>query len=110
MVARAARRCRAPDLAASADNVGFTRFARFPMRALLTFGSLLIVLAVVALSMRTQLQADKRFLPSPAASGARAGTPANQVSQYQRELDAAMKAAAQHTADQAASAAEDGTR
>ena len=85
--------------------------SHFPtMRAMLTFGSLLIVLAVVALSMRTQLQADKRFLPSPAASGAQAGAPANQVSQYQRELDAAMKAAAQHTADQAASAGEDGTR
>ena len=38
------------------------------------------------------------------------GTPANQVSQYQRQLDAAMKAAAQHTADQAASAGEDGSR
>jgi hypothetical protein len=47
---------------------------------------------------------------SDAASGALTGTPQNQVSQYQRELDAAMKAAAQHTADQAASAGEDGTR
>ena len=83
------------------------------MRAMLTFGSLLIVLAIVAVSMRSQLQANKRFLPSDAASGASgalSGTPANQVSQYQRELDAAMKAAAQHTADQAASAGEDGTR
>ena len=84
------------------------------MRAMLTFGSLLIVLAIVAVSMRSQLQANKRFLPSDAASGAASGalsgTPANQVSQYQRELDAAMKAAAQHTADQAASAGEDGTR
>ena len=80
------------------------------MRAMLTFGSLLIVLAIVALSMRNQLRADKRFLPSAAASGALVGSPANQVSQYQRELDQAMKAAARHTEDQAASAGEDGTR
>ena len=84
------------------------------MRALLTFGSLLIVLAIIAVSVRSQLQANKRFLPSPAASGAAsgalAGNPQDQVTQYQRELDAAMKAAAQHTADQAASAGEDGTR
>ena len=84
------------------------------MRAMLTFGSLLIVLAVIALSMRTQLQANRRFLPSAAASDAASGplvgTPANQVSQYQRELDKAMKAAARHTDAQAASAGEDGTR
>ena len=83
------------------------------MRAMLTYGSLLIVLAIIALSMRTQLQANKRVLPS-AASGAAsdpfAGTPQNQVSQYQRELDQAMKAAARHTDEQAASAGEDGTR
>ena len=84
------------------------------MRALLTYGSLLIVLGVVALTVRTQLQASKRFLPSAAASeaasGTLVGTPANQVSQYQRELDKAMKAAARHTDEQAASAGEDGTR
>ena len=84
------------------------------MRAMLTYGSLLIVLAIIALSMRTQLQANKRVLPSAAASGAAsdpfAGTPQNQVSQYQRELDQAMKAAARHTDEQAASAGEDGTR
>jgi len=34
------------------------------------------------------------------------GTPRQVVSQYQRELDQAMKADAQHTADQAASAAD----
>jgi hypothetical protein len=81
---------------------------------MLTFGSLLIVLAVIALTVRTQLQANRRFLPSAAASGgasgALAGTPANQVSQYQRELDKAMKAASRHTDEQAASAGEDGTR
>ena len=84
------------------------------MRAMLTFGSLLIVLAVIALSMRAQLQANRRFLPSgaasDAASGPLVGTPVNQVSQYQRELDKAMKAAARHTDEQAASAGEDGTR
>ena len=84
------------------------------MRALLTYGSLLIVLAVIALSVRSQLQASQRFVPavaaSGAASGALVGTPANQVSQYQHELDQAMKASARHTDEQAASAGEDGTR
>jgi hypothetical protein len=81
---------------------------------MLSLGSLLIVLAIIALSVRSQLHASKQFMPSAAASGAASGpfvgTPQNQVSQYQRELDKAMKAAAQHTADQAASAGEDGTR
>jgi len=84
------------------------------MRAMLTYGSLLIVLAVIAVTVRSQLQANKRLLPasaaSDAASGALSGSAPNQVSQYQRQLDAAMKAGAQHTADQAASAAEDGSR
>ena len=84
------------------------------MRAMLTFGSLLIVLAVIALSVRAQLQASKRSVPSSAASDAASatlgGTPQNQVSQYQRELDKAMKAASRHTDEQAASAGEDGTR
>jgi len=81
------------------------------MRAFLTLGSLLIVLAVVALSVRSQLQANKRFLPSTAAASGVAsmplnGSPQQVMSQYQRELDQAMKAGAQHTADQAASAAD----
>ncbi|MFL6700618.1 MAG: hypothetical protein ACJ8GJ_25895 [Vitreoscilla sp.] len=84
------------------------------MRALLTVGSLLIVLAIVAVSVRSQLQASKRFLPSAAASdaasGALAGSPQNQVTQYQRQLDAAMKAGAQQMPDRAASAGEDGPR
>ena len=89
------------------------------MRALLTFGSLLIVLAVVAVSLRSQLQADKRYLPSAAAaaaagsdaaSGPFGGSSSPTVSQFQHELDKAMRADAQHTADQAASAGEDGTR
>jgi hypothetical protein len=82
---------------------------------MLTFASLLIVLAVVALSVRGQLQASKRFLPAPAAASDASpapfgGSSSPSVAQYQRELDKAMKAAAQHTADQAASAGEDGTR
>ena len=82
------------------------------MRAFFTVGSLLIVLAIIGLSMRSQLQANKRFLPtSEAASGVASmpsnGTPQQTVSQYQRELDQAMKASAQHTADQAASAADE---
>lgn len=83
------------------------------MRAMLTLGSLLIVLAIIGLSVRSQLQANKRFLPSAAASDAASGAYGGNnptVSQYQRELDKAMKASAQHTADQAASAGEDGTR
>jgi hypothetical protein len=81
------------------------------MRAFLTLGSLLIVLAVIAVSVRSQLHASKRFMPtSAAASGVASmplnGTPQQQVSQYQRELDQAIKAGAQHTADQAASAAD----
>ena len=82
------------------------------MRAFFTIGSLLIVLAIIGLSMRSQLQANKRFLPTAdAASGAAPlspdATPKQAVSQYQRELDQAMKAGAQHTADQAASAADE---
>jgi len=85
------------------------------MRAMLSLGSLLIVLAIVALSVRSQLHASKRFLPSSTASGAASSpfdtnNPSQAVSQYQRELDKAMKAGAQHTADQAASAADEGTR
>jgi len=81
---------------------------------MLTFASLLIVLAIIAVLVRSQINANKRLVPSAAASdaasGALTGSPQNQVSQYQRQLDAAVKAAAQHTADQAASAGEDGIR
>ena len=100
----------------AADNVDFARFNDLPMRALLTFGSLLIVLAIISITLRNQLHASKRFLPAAAAaSGVPTITvdpshPQQAVSQYQRELDQAMKAAAQHTADQAASAAAEGTR
>lgn len=85
------------------------------MRALLTFGSLLIVLAIVSVLVRNQLHASKRYLPEVAASGVAPITvdpnhPQQAVSQYQRELDKAMKASAQHTADQAASIADDGAR
>ena len=86
------------------------------MRAMLTFGSLLIVLAIISISVRNQLHASKRFLPATAAASGVApvtidpNNPQQAVSQYQRELDKAMKAAAQHTADQAASAGDEGTR
>ena len=81
------------------------------MRAFLTLGSLLIVLTVIALSVRSQLQTNKRFMPTTAtASNVTSmplnGSPQQVMSQYQRELDQAMKAGAQHTADQAASAAD----
>ena len=83
---------------------------------MLSFGSLLIVLAIISIAVRHQLHAEKRFLPATvAASGAAPITvdpnnPQQAVSQYQRELDKAMKAAAQHTADQAASVADEGSR
>jgi len=83
------------------------------MRAMLSFASVLIVLAVIAVSMRNGLRAGGSSVPTAAASAASGpfvGTPQNQVSQYQHALDQAMKADAQHTADQAASAGEDGTR
>ena len=85
---------------------------------MLSLGSLLIVLAVIALSVRSQLQASKRFMPVSAASSAAGvasspfdtNNPSQAVSQYQHELEKAMKAAERHTADQAASAGDDGTR
>jgi hypothetical protein len=82
---------------------------------MLSLGSLLIVLAIIALTVRSQLHASQRFLPSSAVTGAASSPldtrdPSQAVSQYQRELDRAMKAGAQHTADQAASAADEGTR
>ena len=83
---------------------------------MLTFGSLLIVLAIVAISVRSQLHATRNFRPAAAASDAGVvaptidpNDPQKALSQYQRELDKAMKAGAQHTADQAASAADEAT-
>ena len=81
------------------------------MRLFFTFGSLLVVLAIIAVSVRTQLKASQRVLPQAAAAAdvpaVPQGNPQQVMSQYQRELDKAMKAAAQHTADQAASAGDD---
>ena len=103
------------DGAPSNDNGGLY-FRADAMRALLTFGSLLIVLAIISITVRNQLHASKRFLPAAAAASGVAplvvdpNNPQRAVSQYQRELDQAMRAGAQHTADQAASAADEGTR
>ena len=99
----------------SNDNAVFVPSVLPAMRAMLTFTSLLIVLAVVAVAVRNQLHASQRFLPATAASGAAPivvdpANPQQAVSQYQRDLDKAMKADAQHTADLAASAADEGTR
>lgn len=80
------------------------------MRAFITFGSLLIVLAVIALLVRNQLHAGRRVVPAGAASDAAAslsGSPQQITSQYQRQLNQAIQADAQHTADQAASAADE---
>lgn len=82
----------------------------FSMRAFITFGSLLIVLAVIALLVRNQLHAGRRVVPAGAASDAAAslsGSPQQITSQYQRQLNQAIQADAQHTADQAASAADE---
>ena len=85
------------------------------MRSLLTFGSLLIVLAIIALLVSNQLRANKRLLvAAPAASDAASapfgGSSSPSVAQFQSELDKVLKAGARHTADQAASAGDDGTR
>ena len=85
------------------------------MRAMLTFGSLLIVLAVIALSVRSQLQASKRFLPSAtaasdASSAPFGGSSSPSVAQFQRELDKTLGEAASHREAESASAGEDGTR
>ena len=84
---------------------------------MLSIGSLLIVLAIVAILVRNQLHATRGYRPDVAASSAGvavptvdANDPQKALSQYQRELDKAMKAGAQHTADQAASAADEATR
>jgi len=81
------------------------------MRLFFTFGSLLVVLAIIAVSVRTQLKASQRVLPQAAAASdvpaVPQGNPQQVMSQYQRELDKAMKSGAQHTADQAASAADE---
>jgi len=85
------------------------------MRALLTVASLLIVLAVVAVTVRGQLRADKRFLPAAAAaSGASSapfgGSSSPSVAQFQRELDKTLSEAASHREAESASAGEDGAR
>ncbi len=85
------------------------------MRALLTFASLLIVLAVIAVLARTQLRADKRFLPAAAAASDASSAPfggssAPSVAQFQRELDKTLSEAASHREAESASAGEDGTR
>jgi hypothetical protein len=85
------------------------------MRAFLSIASLLIVLAIVAVSVRSQLQASKRYLPSAAAASDASSAPfggssSPSVAQFQGELDKALKADARHTDDAAASAGEDGTR
>ena len=85
------------------------------MRMFLTFGSLLIVLAIISVTVRHQLHASRQLLPAVVASGAAPlavdpNDPQRAVTQYQRDLDKAMKADAQHTADQAASAADEGAR
>jgi len=81
------------------------------MRAVFALASLLIVLAVVGLSLRHALQANRDLPPTAsagaAASGAAAGSPRAVTSQYRRDVEQALGAGAQHTADQAASAADD---
>ena len=68
------------------------------MRAVFTFASLLVVLGIVVVTVRHQLQASRQLLPAgnaPAAAGASApfgGASQPSVAQYQRELDRALQA------------------
>jgi hypothetical protein len=84
------------------------------MRLLFTFGGLLVVLAVIALSARHQLEANRRFLPAAggvsgvgAASGTSGGSPQVTPAQYQRQIEQALRDGAQQGADRAASAGAD---
>ncbi len=78
------------------------------MKAIFSFASLLIVLAVVAVTVRNELRATRQLLPEPAgaasdtasASAPFGGSSSPSVSQFQRELDKTMRSAA----DRAASA------
>ena len=85
------------------------------MRALLTFGSLLVVLAVIGLSVKSQLQASKRYLPAAAAASGAASAPfggnsSPSVAQFQQELNKALNEGARHREAEAASAGDDGTK
>ncbi len=85
------------------------------MRALLTVSSLLIVLAVVAVTVRSQLRADKRLPPATAAASDASSAPwvgssSPSVAQFQHELDKTLSQAASHREAESASAGEDGTR
>ena len=80
------------------------------MRGLLTFASLLVVLGIVVVSVKHQLQASRQLLPggAPTAAGASApygGASQPSVAQYQRELDRALQAGVAERAS-AAEAAE----
>jgi len=62
-----------------------------------TFASLLIVLGIIVVAVKHQLQASRQLLPgagAPAAAGASApfgGASRPNVAQYQRELDRALQ-------------------
>jgi hypothetical protein len=97
------------------DNARVVSTAGFAMRVMFTLGSLLIVLAIIGVSVSSQLRANRRLLSAAgAASGASSapfgGSNSPSVSQVQSEFDQALKASARHTEEQAASAGEDGTR
>ncbi len=87
------------------------------MRALFTFGGLLVVLAVIALLARHQLDAQRRLLPAATASApafavggasvAAGDVPQVTTDQYKRELDKVLREGAQRSADRAASAGDD---
>ena len=83
------------------------------MRALLTFGGLLVVLAIIALTARHQLDTNRRFLPGAASAASGASSEpfggATQVTpaQYQQELNKVLREGAQQGADRAASAGDD---
>ncbi len=95
------------------DNARLDSFDGRDMRAMLTFGSLLIVLAVIGVSVRSQLRANQRYLPSAQAASAASSAPfggnaSPNPAQFQAELEKTLRQGAAHRADEAASA-EDGS-
>ncbi|HEX7640001.1 MAG TPA: hypothetical protein VF457_16510 [Burkholderiaceae bacterium] len=77
------------------------------MRAALSLVGLLVVLLIIAVNVRHQLQATRAAMPAPAASTASApfgGSSSPSVAQFQQELDKTMRQAderAAHAADEA---------
>ena len=74
------------------------------MRGLFSIVGLLLVLAVIAVSVRNELHASRKFLPATAGAASAAGSApfggsaAPGVAEFQRELDKTMRAEAARAA------------